>query len=85
MDGKRVLKKRAEQIIKNVVMILDFIHVLEKLWDVGHALYGEGSGEAQAFVQKKALCILKGGVGQVVKGIRLIVTKRKLNLTFRAS
>lgn len=78
MDGERALKKRSEQIIKNVVMILDFIHVLEKLWDVGHALYGEGTDDAQVFVRKKSLCVLQGGVGQVVKGIRLIVTKRKL-------
>jgi len=52
--------------------------VLEKLWIVGHALYGEGSEKAENFVRQRVLRILKGQVSQVVKGIRLTVTKRRL-------
>jgi len=64
--------------MKGVVLVLDLLHVLEKLWAAGHALYGEGSDDAEEFVRDRALRILKGEVSQVVKGLRQIVTKRKL-------
>ena len=38
----------------------------------------EGSPEAVAFVRERADRILHGGVSQVVKGLRSIVTKRGL-------
>ena len=77
-DGERALQKRVSSIMEGIILILDFLHVLEKLWASGHALYGEGSPEAKKFVQERALRILHGGVSQVVKGLRQIVTKRKL-------
>ncbi|HEB33185.1 MAG TPA: hypothetical protein ENI15_20280 [Spirochaetes bacterium] len=52
--------------------------MLEKLWAAGHALYGEGTDEAVEFVRRRAFRILRGEVSQVVKGLRQIVTKRKL-------
>lgn len=55
--------------------------MLEKLWKAGHALHQEGSREAEQFVYERAERILDGGVSQVVKGLRLIVTKRKLTAT----
>jgi hypothetical protein len=54
--------------------VLDFLHVAEKLWKVAHALYREGSREAETFVYERAERILNGQVGQVVKGLKLIVT-----------
>jgi len=77
-DGERALQIRAMRTIKDAILILDFLHVLEKLWTAGHALYGEGTQKAEDFVRERALRILKGEVGQVVKGLRQIVTKRKL-------
>jgi hypothetical protein len=77
-DGERALQIRVSRIIKNAILILDLIHVLEKLWKAGHALYGEGTDKAEKFVRERALRILSGEVSQVVKGLRLIVTKRKL-------
>ena len=43
--------------------------------------YREGSPEAQAFVYQRAKRIPDGHVDQVVKGLRLIVTKRRLTGT----
>jgi len=77
-DGERALQKRVLRIIDDVTLVLDLLHVLEKLWIVGHVLYGEGSEKAENFVRERVLRILKGEVSQVVKGIRLTVTKRKL-------
>jgi hypothetical protein len=77
-DGERALQRRVGCTMKGVLLVLDFLHVLERLWAAGHALYGEGSDEAEKFVRQRALRILRGQVSGVVKGLRQIVTKRKL-------
>lgn len=79
-DGERCLQLRAASIMKNenIILVLDLLHVLEKLWEAANALHGEGTMEAELFVRQRALRILKGNVSQVVKGLRAIVTKRNL-------
>jgi len=77
-DGERALQRGIRKIILGVLLILDFLHVLERLWDSAHALYDEGSEEAQQWVREHALRILQGEVSQVVKGMRQSVTKRRL-------
>lgn len=77
-DGERALQLRVCAIFNGVTLILDLLHVLEKLWKAAHALHREGSPEAQAFVYQRTQRILEGHVDQVVKGLKLIVTKRKL-------
>jgi hypothetical protein len=77
-DGERGLQHRVCNHFEDVTLILDLLHVLEKLWKAAHALHSEGSAEAEIFVRQRALRILKGEVSQVVKGLRQIVTKRKL-------
>jgi hypothetical protein len=77
-DGERALQLRVCGTFKGVTLVLDLLHALEKLWKAAHALHGEGSPEAQAFVYQRAKRILEGQVSQVIKGLKLIVTKRKL-------
>ena len=77
-DGERALQRRVADSFAGVTLVLDFLHALEKLWKAAHALHREGSPEAQAFVYQRAKRILEGQVDQVVKGLKLIVTKRKL-------
>jgi hypothetical protein len=77
-DGERGLQHRVCNHFEDATLILDLLHVLEKLWKAAHALYAEGSAEAEIFVRQRALRILQGEVSQVVKGLRQIVTKRKL-------
>ncbi len=77
-DGERALQRRTALMINDAVSVLDLLHVLEKLWAAGHALYGEGTDKAVEFVRQRALRILKGEVSQVVKGLRQIATKRRL-------
>jgi hypothetical protein len=80
-DGERALQRRVCQSFTGVTLVLDLLHVLEKLWKAAHALHPEGSREAEEFVYQRAERILRGQASQVVKGIRLIVTKRKLTGT----
>ncbi len=77
-DGERALQHRVLSTFKAATLILDYLHVAEKLWKAAHTLYREGSPEAQSFVYQRAKRILEGQVDQVVKGLRLIVTKRRL-------
>jgi hypothetical protein len=77
-DGERALQHRVADSFQSVTLILDYLHVAEKLWKAAHALYREGSPDAQAFVYQRAKLILEGQVDQVVKGLKLIITKRKL-------
>lgn len=77
-DGERALQRRVCQMMGDAVPVADLLHVLERLWAAGHALYGEGTDNAVEFVRQRALRILRGEVSQVIKGFRQIVTKRRL-------
>ncbi len=77
-DGERALQQRVCRTFTDVTLVLDLLHVLDKLWACGHALYGEGSREAEDLVYQRAERVLCGMASQVVKGLRQIVTKRRL-------
>ncbi len=77
-DGERALQHRVIANFTDVTLVLDLLHVLDKLWACGHALYREGSREAEDFVYQRTERILCGMASQVVKGLRQIVTKRRL-------
>jgi hypothetical protein len=76
-DGERALQIQVDRTLL-VTLILDLIHVLEKLWKAAYVFHAEGSLEADLWVLDRALRILLGDVGQVVKGIRQSITKRGL-------
>jgi len=78
-DGERALQRLVQKTMLGILLVLDFLHVLERLWLIAHAFYGEGTKEATEWVRKHALMLLQGKVSQVVKGIRQSVTKRKLS------
>ena len=80
-DGERALQRRVCETFNGVTLVLDLLHVLEKLWLAAHALHPEGSREAETFVYERAERILNGQVSQVVKGLRQTATKRQLTAT----
>ena len=77
-DGERALQIRVDGNL-NVTLILDLMHVLEKLWRAAYVFHAEGSLDADLWVLDRTLRILLGDVGQVVKGIRQSITKRGLS------
>jgi hypothetical protein len=77
-DGERGLQRRVCEHFQDVTLILDFLHVIEKLWKAAYGRHPESSPEAETFVWERALRILRGQSAQVVKGLRQMVTKRKL-------
>jgi len=76
-DGERALQILVDDRLK-VTLILDLLHVLEKVWKAAHVFHPEGSPEAELWARLMCLRILEGNVCQVVKGLRQTVTKRKL-------
>src|SRR6516164_2804983 len=76
-DGERALQIRVDRKL-NATLILDLMHVLEKLWKAAYVFHAEGSLVADLWVLDRTLRILFGEVSQVVKGIRQSVTKRKM-------
>jgi hypothetical protein len=77
-DGERALQIRVDRKLK-VILILDLMHALEKLWKAAYVFHREGSLEADLWVLDRTLRILEGDVGQVVKGLRQSITKRGLS------
>jgi hypothetical protein len=75
-DGERALQIRVLKHMPGILLVLDLLHVLEKLWTAAHIFHDEGSPEALIWVREHALRILRGQVAQVVKGIRQSATKR---------
>jgi hypothetical protein len=80
-DGERALQRRVCKTFQRVTLVLDLLHVLEKLWKAAYVLHPEGSPEAEAFVYQRAERILNGQVSQVIKGLRQTATKRRLTPT----
>jgi len=65
MDGAKYIWDILSDVfkdIKNKVLILDIIHVLEYIWLIAHIKYKEGSEESKQYVYEKLLMILKGKV-----------------------
>jgi len=77
-DGEEALHRRIRKALPGVKLVLDLLHVLSSLWNAAYVFHKEGSREAAAWVEERLLWILKGRSGQVVKGLRQSVTKRRL-------
>jgi hypothetical protein len=77
-DGEEALQRRIRKALPGVKLVLDLLHVLSYLWNAAYVFHKEGSDEAAAWVKERLLWILKGRSGQVVKGLRQSVTKRRL-------
>ena len=76
-DGERALQLLVDQTLQ-VTLILDLLHVLEKLWKAAYVFHDEGTLEAELWVRQRTLRILSGKVSTVVQGLRQSVTKLKL-------
>jgi hypothetical protein len=62
-----------------VTIVIDFIHVLEYLWDAARGFYPGDAEAAEAWVQARALKVLQGQSSQVAAGMRRSATLRNLS------
>ena len=63
---------------KRVTFGLDILHVVGSLWAAANALVGEVSMAGKPWVQQQLPEILRGRVGDVIGGLRHILTKQRL-------
>jgi hypothetical protein len=84
LDGDRhqIARVRAEAkrrgMSRDITLVVDFIHVLEYLWDAAWCFFEEGDKEAERWVTERAFAILQGHSSDVAAGIRRSATKREL-------
>jgi hypothetical protein len=84
VDGDRhqIARVRAEAkrrgMSKDLTLVVDFIHVLEYLWDAAWCFFAEGDKNAEEWVTERAFAILQGRSSEVAGGIRRSATKRGL-------
>jgi hypothetical protein len=62
----------------DVVVIQDFIHVLEYLWKAAYCFHPEGSQAAEQWVMKRALRVLHSEASSVAAGMRRSATRQGL-------
>jgi hypothetical protein len=69
-DQLAIIKDMAET-LGPVCIVVDLIHVLEYLWHAAHALCGEGTKEAEVWVQQRLLWLLQGRpAGKIATAMR---------------
>lgn len=69
-----------------VCIVVDLMHVLEYIWRAAHALYGQGTQEAESWVQKRLLSLLQGrAAGEIATAIRRSARAAKLQGTALAA
>jgi hypothetical protein len=73
MDGAVWLWDLAEDRFRDAVKTLDFHHASEHLWAVGRALYGEGTAETTAWVEKLLHSLRHGKQARVVRCLQLLI------------
>ena len=80
-DGQRSLQTdRAKYLdVPGVVEILDFMHVIPRIWEAAYLFHREGSTEAEKFVRPRVLRILHGQTAGVIKGLRRLGSTHKLS------
>ncbi len=75
IDGQphqlHLIHKAINRLQIEATIIMDFIHVLEYLWKAARCRFDKVDPAAERWVAERALKLLTGNIGQVIKGLRL--------------
>ena len=80
-DGERALQEHQGAFLpEGVICVLDLYHVLEHLWKAAWCFFNERTEKewAEAWVEAKLRTLLEGRVGSVIRGLRVLATRRGL-------
>jgi hypothetical protein len=79
-DPKQIrrIQAAAKRWNRTVTLVLDFVHVLERLWKAAYCLHAEGTPEAETWVLERLDRVLQGESSLVAAGIRRSATLRGL-------
>ena len=78
MDGEAALWEVAGEWLPRAVGILDLFHVLERLWNVAHAIHAERTPAAAQFVEHYLRMLLQGKVGYVIGRFKCLLAEQAL-------
>jgi hypothetical protein len=86
-DGQETLWEARQRHLpqRNMVDILDLLHVTPRLWQAAHVFFAEKSPAAEQFVRARVLKVLQGQVELVIRGLRGMGTKRRLSGSKKAT
>ena len=83
VDGQEAQQREVEAAITrhrtDVVVIQDFVHVLEYLWKAAYCFHADGTQEAETWVLERAYALLQGKVSDVAAGMRRSATRQGLS------
>ncbi len=86
-DGQEDLLRQVDAAAKrykvDIVVVQDFIHVLEYLWKAAYALHPENAEERESWVMDRANAILQGRAQDVAVGLRRAATRKQLSQSER--
>ena len=88
VDGQEAQQREVEAAIArhrtDVVVIQDFVHVLEYLWKAAYCFHADGTQEAETWVLERAYALLQGKVSDVAAGMRRSATRQGISQQARA-
>lgn len=76
-DGCEALQSRMVLQFQDFMLILDFVHANEYLWDAANSLLGEASEQRLEWVKSRTLQILSGQTVHVIAELRQIAKHKK--------
>jgi len=82
-DLLRQVHAAAERYKVDIIVIQDFVHVLEYLWKAAYALHPEAADEREAWVMDRAGAVLQGRAQDVAVGLRRAATRKQLSQSER--
>jgi hypothetical protein len=82
VDGEPHQLRRIKRVLKqqklSTTIIVDFIHVLEYLWNAAYGFFDNDDERVEEWVLERAVAVLKGNASQVAAGIRRSATLQGL-------
>jgi hypothetical protein len=82
-DGQEDLLRQvcaaAKRYKVDVIVVQDFVHVLEYLWKAAYALHPEHAEEREGWVMDRATAVLHGRAWDVAVGLRRAATRKQLS------
>jgi hypothetical protein len=86
-DGQEDLLRQVAAAAKRykveIVLVQDFIHVLEYLWKAAYALHPDAAEAREGWVMDRATAVLEGRAQDVAVGLRRAATRKQLSQNAR--
>jgi hypothetical protein len=82
-DLLRQIYAAAKRYKVDIIVVQDFVHVLEYLWKAAYALHPKAAEERERWVMDRAKAVLQGRAQDVAVGLRRAATRKQLSQSER--